>query len=301
MLLQQTNRSDRFCWRANPFRITTNHRGEPPVKENILSVSGTVSKKTVATFMLALFTVLLGGCASTEYNETVFPYQINNEILATKKPKKLILATVNFSGEPTRSYLDNAARRIDVQVKDYLRSAGYELADDYLFDNAWNQALRSYGSIYDPTTGRVDVEGWRVVIIATAKALQKEGIDAVVFSDVLEDTVQHDRTMNHYAKWNGVTRKPATQGTGDGVPMDFNWGERIKAATLAINIYSVDLKGLFKSQAGIDTLQAVDLKMSNPGWVRRKKILEDSDHIEEAIRLAFHPFIPINNYPELKK
>lgn len=254
----------------------------------------------VAALALVL-AMILGGCASSEYNETVFPYQINNEVLATKKPKKLILATVNFSGEPTRSYLENAARRIDVRVKDYLKSAGYELADDYLFDNAWNQALRSYGSIYDPTTGRVDVDGWRTVIIATAKTLQKSGIDAVVFSDVLEDTVQHDRTMNHYAKWNGVTRKPATQGTGDGVPVDFNWSERIKAATLAINIYSVDLKGLFKSQAGIDTLQAIDLKMSNPGWVRRKKILDDNDKIDEAIRLAFHPFIEIADYPDIKR
>jgi len=267
------------------------------VKKNILSAIG----KLITASTLALFASLLSSCSSTEYNETVFPYQINTEVLAQKKPKKLILATVNFSGEPTRSYLDNAARRIDLQVKDYLRSNGYEVLDDYLFDNAWNQALRSYGSIYDPTTGRVDVQGWRTVIIATAKTLQKEGVDAVVFSDVLEDTVQHDRTMNHYAKWSGVTRKPATQGTGDGVPIDFNWGERIKAATLAINIYSVDLKGLFKSQAGIDTLQAIDLKMSNPGWVRRKKILDDNDKIEEAIRLAFHPFIEIADYPDIKR
>jgi hypothetical protein len=34
--------------------------------------------------------------------------------------------------------------------------------------------------------------------------------------------------------------------------------------------------------------------------VRRKKILEDDDHIEEAIRLAFHPFIEIADYPQAK-
>jgi hypothetical protein len=274
-------------------RIGQTYNGEQAVKTILSSAT-----KVCLTLLMA---VLLSSCSSTEYNETVFPYQINNELIAEKPPKKLILATVTFSGEPTRSYLENAARRIDLDVKDYLKSAGYELADDYLFNNAWNQALRTYGNIYDPTTGRVDVEGWRAVMIETAKALKKEGIDAIVFSDVLEVTVQHDRSMNHYARWSGVTRKPATQGTGEGVPIDFNWTERIKAASLAINIYSIELKRLFVSQAGIDTLQAVDLKLSNPGWVRRKKILNEDDHIEEAIRLAFHPFIPISNYPDVKR
>lgn len=251
--------------------------------------------------LATLLATLLMSCSSTEYNETVYPYQISDKLNSTQKPKKLILATVNFNGEPTRSYLDLPAKRIDGKIKAYLKQAGYELADDYLFDNAWNQAIRSYGNIYDPTTGRVDVSGWRTVMIETGNALKKSGIDTIVFTDVLEDTVQHDRSMNHHAKWSGVTRKPATQGTGEGVPLDFNWSERIKAATLQINIYSTDLEGLFKSQAGIDTLQAIDLKLANPGWVRRKKILDNEDHIDEAIRLAFHPFIKISNYPDVKR
>lgn len=253
------------------------------------------------TVALLLMTTLLPGCGSTEYNETVYPYQFNKELFDKEKPKRLILATVNFAGTPTKSTLENAARRIDADIKAYLQSAGYEIVDDYIFDNAWNQAQRSHESIYDPTTGRVNVDTWRTVIIETAAQLKKDRIDAVVFTDVIEELVQHDRTSNHYARWNGVTRKPATQGTGDGVPVDFNWSERIKAATLVVNIYSINLKGMFNSQAGIDTLQAVDLKLSNPGWVRRKKILDDDDHIEEAIKLAFHPLIPISNYPDVPR
>jgi hypothetical protein len=259
----------------------------------------TLASKLLRIGLIAIAITLLFGCGASEYNETAYPYQINKDLVEKTKPKKIILATQNFRGIPTRASLEQSARNIDAEVKVYLQNAGYEIVDDYVFDNAWNQAQRSNESIYDPTTGRVNTASWRKVIIETAGQLKKQGVEAVVFTDLVEVMVQHDRSTNHYARWDGVTRKPATQGTGDGVPVDFNWGEQIKAATLVVNIYSTDLKGLFQSQAGIDTLQAVDLKMSNPGWVRRKKILDDDNHIEEAIKLAFHPFIPISNYPDL--
>ena len=107
--------------------------------------------------LLLLLTALLAlaGCSSTEYNAaTAFPYQIDKQRLSEHPVKRVIIATTNFSGEPTRYHLQKAAARIDVRVKNYLESNGFQVAPSYLFENAWNQAIRTYGEIYDPTTGR---------------------------------------------------------------------------------------------------------------------------------------------------
>lgn len=250
-------------------------------------------------FMLGLCALLaLGACSTTTSNSTVFPYQIDQEALAQQPVKRIVVATANFSGEPTRQYLQSGARRINAMVKEHLSRNGYELVPDYVFDNAWNQAIRTYGNMYDPTTGRVDPDTWRAVMITTATALRERGdIDAIVFADVIEHDVQHSFGMQHYARWWGVTRKPALQGPGDGVPADFDWGQQIKGASLWVNIYSMELEPLFSSRGGLDVLQAIDMKMSNPAFVRRKKLLDNSANLEEGIALAFHPFIPMKKYP----
>lgn len=249
--------------------------------------------------ILPFLLILLTGCGSTGYSPTAYPFQIQTEVLQEKPLKKLVLATVNFSGEPTRGYLEKSAYRIDTLVEDYLKTNGYALAPSYVFENAWKQALRTYGEIYDPTTGRVDQRTWQLVMLATADALKEAdpGIDAIVFTDLIEHDVQHSGGMKHYARWNGVTRKPDTQGPGTGVPVGFDWTQNIKGASLAVNIYNVDMQGLFRSYGGLDTLQAIDLKMSDPAFVRKKKILDKESHLMEGIRLAFHPFIPMKDYP----
>lgn len=249
--------------------------------------------------LLSLCIILvLGACSSTTYNPSVFPYQIDTARLNKQPVKKIVLATANLSGEPTRHHLQPGASHIRALVKQYLTRNGYEVVPDYLFDNAWNQAIRTYGNMYDPTTGRVDPQTWRAVMITTATALKEQGnIDAIVFADVIEHDVQHSYGMQHYARWYGVTRKPALQGPGEGVPIDFDWGQQIKAASLWVNIYNMDLEPLFSSRGGLDVLQAIDMKMANPAFVRRKKLLGNESHLQEGIQLAFHPFVPMKRYP----
>ena len=66
---------------------------------------------------------------------------------------------------------------------------------------------------------------------------------------------------------------------------------------LMVTIYDIKLNRIFTSRGGIDTLEAVDMKRSNPAFIRRKKLLKSEDHIEEGIELAFHPFILMDDYP----
>ncbi|HSB97025.1 MAG TPA: hypothetical protein VLC91_11285, partial [Spongiibacteraceae bacterium] len=212
---------------------------------------------------LYLTVVVFAACSTTSgYNPTVYPFEINKPLLQQKPPKKLVIATANVSGEPTRFYLQKAAGRIDEMVKVYLEKHGYQIAPSYVFENAWNQAIRTYGDMYDPTTGRVDPATWRAVMLTTAKTLQDSSdIDAIVFTDVIERDAAHDVGMDHLARWDGVSRKPGMVSAGaDGVPAGFNWSQSIKVASLAITIYSTNMEGLFSSHAGLDTLQAIDTK-----------------------------------------
>jgi hypothetical protein len=253
----------------------------------------------VRTALPLLFAMLLlAGCSATVSNTTAFPYQIDSAKLQEKPIRRVIIASVNVSGEPTRYHLQKASSQVDAKVKRYLEANGLQVAPTYLFDNAWNQAIRTYGELYDPTTGRVDGDTWRAVMITTAKALQEEGtIDAIVFTDLIEHDSAHNVGLDHLAQWNGVSRKPGFSSAGQTSVSDMDWNQTVKVASLGISIFTVNLEGVFSSRGGLDTLQVLDSKASKTRYVRRKRILDNDRNVEEGIRLAFHPFIPMKDYP----
>jgi hypothetical protein len=227
----------------------------------------------------------------------VFDYQYEDQLVNETPIKKIVLATESL-GAPPPSYLRTAQRHTRHMAKEYLEDHGYVVLPSYHFDNAWKQALRSYGNPYDPTTGKIDSNAWRAAMITTATSVRDNtDADAIVFVDVFEHEVSHAYGMKHYARFYGVNRKPSLKGPGTGVPMSFDWYQPIKAASVMVTIYDVNLNRIFASRGGIDTLYAVDIKSSNPKFVRKKKLIDSENHIEEGLELAFHPFIPMSKYP----
>jgi hypothetical protein len=248
--------------------------------------------------LLSLF-CLLTACSSHDpgANPTTPKYQINNEALQNKPLKKLVIATANISGEPTRYHLQAGAKHVDELVKKYLQAHDYQIAPSYQFENAWNQAMRTYGDMYDPTTGKVDASTWKAVMMTTMKTLHDTSdIDAIVFTDVVSLNSAHDVGMDHLAQWDGVRRKVSYSGTNEGLPADFNWGQTVEVSSLVITVFSTEMVGLFTGRGGLETLQEVNTK-DRANFIRRKHILENDDYIEEGIELAFHPFIKMKNYP----
>jgi hypothetical protein len=253
--------------------------------------------RIIRTALIALAAVLLGACGSNDINPTTAPYQIDRAVLAKKPIKKVIIATANVSGEPTRYQLQKSATRIDSKVKQYLEAHGLQVAPSYQFENAYNQAVRTYGNLYDPTSGRVDPATWRAVMVTTMKALQGTDIDAVIFTDVIERDVSHNIGLDHMAQWDGVSRKPGFSTAGAALSEGFDWNRQLKAATLVVTIYTVDLEGVFTGRGGLDTLQVIDAKASPATYVRRKKPLDNDSNVDEGIEIAFHPFVVMKNYP----
>ena len=252
--------------------------------------------------LLISLLIVLAGCSSSPSqkgakNASTFPYIYNQQLTQERPIKKIILAKQNF-GRPPLSHLRSSDKRVKRYVAKYLEQHGYKILPNYHFENAWKQAVRSYGKPYDPTTGRIDNLTWQRVMLSTGQTLKKQtDADAIVFADLIEHNVQHNIGLQHLARFNGVNRKPYLKGADKSVPMGFDWNKQIKAASLLVNMYNIDLQRILTNYGGIATTQELDTKKADPVWVRRRKMLASEDHIEEGIQIAFHPFITMENYP----
>lgn len=261
-----------------------------------------VLESSMHRFLLLIAVTVLTACASSGLNTVMPTYQYNAEAVQKHPIKKVVIASANVSGEPTRYYLQNAAAHVDDQVKTYLQKHGYVVAPNYLFENAWAQAIRTYGDIYDPTTGKVDATTYRAVMFTTFKTIKETtDIDAVIFTDVVEVNVSHSVGLDHLAQWDGVSRKPKTiSASTTAIEAGFNWNQTIKAASLVVTVYSAALEGIFSSRGGMDILEGIDTRGGDTKFSRRKNPLDSDEYVEEGIQIAFHPFIKMKNYPEKK-
>ncbi|MGK0440944.1 MAG: hypothetical protein ACJA0N_000739 [Pseudohongiellaceae bacterium] len=250
--------------------------------------------------ILTSLVILLTACSSntpSENNTQAFPYRYNHDAASQKPIKKIILATQSF-GRPPLAYLKNADRRVKRYVKEYLEGHGYQILPGYHFDNAWKQAVRSYGKYYDPSTGSIDNLTWQRIMLSTGQALKKQtDADAIIFADVIEHDVQHNGGMQHSARFNGVSRKPYLKGATTSVPLGFDWNQDVKAGSVLVNIYNIDLQRILTNYGGMSTTQALESKNGDAVWVRRKNVLMSENSIEEGIEIAFHPFIKMDDYP----
>ena len=247
----------------------------------------------------ALFALaLLAACAAApSYNATVYPFEIDRELLSSTEIKRVIIATVNLAG-PSRSYLEGSVESVDQVVSEYLEDHSYEVVSQRRFQQEWKKAVRIYGNPLDPTTGRVNQKTFTLVLVSIRDALlENDEVDAIVFTDLIEKDVAFSGGLKHLARWDGVSRKPSLQGPGEGVTSGFDWNQSAKGASLWVNIYSMDLQRVFSSMGGLDTTQAIDTRSASGAYVRRRNILENEKFIKEGVELAFHPLIELSNYP----
>jgi len=237
-------------------------------------------------------------CSSTPtYNPTTFPYQINEERMAGEPIKTVVITHVNL-GNPSRTYLNKEAPRIDGYVSTFLKENGYKVLSQRVFTQHWNTAVRAFGDPVDPTTGKVNMKSFVQIMNSVRDEMRKTtDLDAFIFTDLVELETSFSGGLKHVARWDGVTRKPSLQGPGSGVSADFDWNMLVSVASLQVSIYDMDLKAVFSSRGGMEATQAIDTRSSKGAYIRRRNILENEDQVMEGIRLAFHPFIEDPDWP----
>jgi len=246
----------------------------------------------------ATVSVLLLACAGTPtYNPTTFPFEINEEILAANPVKTVVITHVNLGGI-SRNYLEKEAPRIDTDVTAYLRENGFKVLSQREFKQHWNTAVRAFGDPVDPTSGRVNMKTFAQIMQSVRDQMIKTSdLDAFIFTDLVELEVSFSGGLKHLARWDGVSRKPSLQGPGSGVSADFDWNMQAAVASIQISIYDINLQRLFAGRGGMDATEAIDTRSSKGRYVRRRSILENEDNVMEGIRLAFHPFIEMEDWP----
>lgn len=250
------------------------------------------------SLVLFLLTLTVTACSSTPtYNPTTFPYEIEREMLAEKKVRTVVIPHVNL-GAPSRNYLEKEAPRIDSYVTGYLKEHGYQVVPQREFKQHWNTAVRAYGNPVDPTTGKVNMKTFALIMQIVRDELVKDhNVDAFIFTDLVELQVPFNGGMKHVARWDGVTRKPSLQGTGAGVSADFDWNTTATVASIQITIYNAELQRLFASRGGMEATEAIDTRSSEGRYIRRRNMLENEMQVMEGIKLAFHPFIEFEDWP----
>ena len=150
----------------------------------------------------------------------------------------------------------------------------------------------------DPTSGKVNMKTFAQIMQSVRDQMVKSSdLDAFIFTDLVELEVSFSGGLKHLARWDGVSRKPSLQGPGSGVSADFDWNMQAAVASIQISIYDINLQRLFAGRGGMDATEAIDTRSSKGRYVRRRSILENEDNVMEGIRLAFHPFIDMEDWP----
>jgi hypothetical protein len=248
---------------------------------------------TVAALSMALL-----ACSSTPtYNPTTFPFEIDKERLAADKISTVVIAHVNLGGV-SRNYLEKEAPRIDANVRSYLKENGFKVLPQREFRQHWNTAVRAYGNPVDPSSGKTNMKSFVQIMQSVRDQMAKNtDLDAFIFTDLIELQVAFSGGLKHLARWDGVSRKPSLQGPGSGVSGDFDWNMQAAVASIQVSIYDMELKRLFAGRGGMDATEAIDTRSSKGRYIRRRNILENKDNVMEGIRLAFHPFIEMKDWP----
>ncbi|AQA20246.1 hypothetical protein BST95_10060 [Halioglobus japonicus] len=241
---------------------------------------------------------VLAACASTPtYNPTTFSAEIDQAKITANPIKTVVIPHVNL-GAPSRNYLEKEAPRIDGMIAGYLKENGYKVIPQREFQQRWSTGVRAFGNPIDPTTGKVNMRTFAQIMESIRDDMQKEfKLDAFVFTDLMELEVAFNIGMKHLARWDGVSRKPALQGPGDGVSVGFDWNQLAAVASLQIAIFDNQLQRVFFGRGGLDATEAIDTRSSSGRFTRRRNMLENETHLNEGIQLAFHPLIEMKAWP----
>ncbi len=230
------------------------------------------------------------------YNPTTPTSVFEDQLFDQLDSNVVVIASVNLGG-PSRNYLEKRESFVDSRVQEYLEDAGYEVRAQREFSQRWSNAVLIYGDPIDPTTGRVNQKSFIQIVQAVRDQLRDQtDIGSIVFTDIIEKDVYYEQGLNRVTRFDGVTRKPAVQGAGSGVTAEFDWSRSVAAATMRIAWFNMELDRIFSGEGGMDVTDAVDTR-SGTAFVRRRDVLENENHIDEGVAIAFHPIITMKKWP----
>lgn len=240
---------------------------------------------------LVIVSSLFYACGSTSINDTAYEYTYNLTESDTR-PEKIFIAPINF-GIPSKSYLQPYEQYIDNELQNYLEQAGFHIVESTVFETAWRNAKRKYGSPYNASESKVNPKAFRQTMLYVLDEIKnKTDADAVLFTDLMEQMVVFTGANGRRAKWHGVSRLPKTVETNQ-TSADFNWAQPVPAISLRVIVYSTEGELLFKSFGGLEVARQLDATKGR--FIRRKSLFTSDKNVAQGISIALHPFVPLQN------
>lgn len=237
------------------------------------------------TILLALLTVLfLVGCQTT--NKKFFPYKFNaTEYEKVFDNKKVFLSPVQLITDqyPENKDLYDA---LDFIMKSYLEDNGYHVLSSEKFSAIWNNNKKAIGGLYEQNTGQISQHLLNECLCKTITDLrQKNDFSAIVIPWAKYQNIELKEKSLQWGVWDGVKRIVKTEGG-----IRNRWKSHL-AISVSVIVISQDLKSVFKSRGGIDFLTKSVYK--DRTFKKMPKSFKEfsSQHLSEAVEIAFHPFI----------
>lgn len=249
--------------------------------------------------VIFFYTLILSACSFNNYNSSVYSYQYNPK-LVTKPIKTVMILPINFYS-PSRHYLQKHEALVDDSVKSYLKQHDYTLLSQRSFQSLWQHNQIEYGNTYNPSTGEL-TDAFKPALEKTLQQLfdQHPTLDAVIFTDLIEQPLQYSNASKKSAQWNGVMRKVKIEGVGEDVTEEFDWKKVVSGISISAHVLNRKQELIQHSIGGIQIAQSIKLNNKKAKFGRRSDILVSEKEISEGIALAFHPWIAMKNYPGKK-
>ncbi len=261
----------------------------------------TMSQRLRQLVVIFISVASIFACSFNNYNPSVYDYHFQEQLADKQNIQTIMLAPINFN-TPSRHYLTKHQEHIDNRVKDYLHKSGYKTVSNKIFRSLWKKTITRHGDLYNPTTGKMS----SAYLPALEDTLQKiftnnPKLDAILFTDLIEESLVYSKGSKKSAQWSGVRRKVKVEGIGNGLTDEFDWDKMIDGITIVTNMVNRNNELVLHNQGGIQIAQAIELHNNNGRFKRRNDLLNNEKEIMEGIQLALHPFIIMKGYPLKEK
>jgi hypothetical protein len=249
----------------------------------------TKRKKNMKRQILILATFALVSCS---------PYQkyfrYDYEIEKAKSIHSVIVTPIDMIRSRPKGTAMSEIRKLEEKIQDYLRSNGYEIEkNDALIKNWQNEADKVNG-FFDPTTGRIDGSKISMCLLkAIGQTREKQSFDGVLFVQLIERPA---KLMGDRVYWDGCSRKLLDE-NGD-VITDVTWRGEIKALSLKVQLFDKNHNLVFQNIGAIEFPYELEESYAQKQFIWKKQLEFKDEEIEEGIKVAMHPLIRFEGYPE---
>lgn len=238
---------------------------------------------------------IASGCAHAPVSPTGFPY-VMAATLPSVSTQTLIVAPISY-GIPSRRLLSRSEPWARSNVEVFLKANGAKIVPSARFTSSWKRATERMGEPYDAATGKLNSTLFNDLLSHVSAELKaSSGVNLVIFVDIRDQSVLvGGSTGKHVARWHGVSREATLIGSGQPSKEKYEWNEAFDASSLYITATDQHANVVFNSAGGLELLEGVNLRSRQKE--RITNIFRDTDSLDQAIRLAFHPWVTMDGYP----